>query len=185
MEPRTFIIEPQTCRDYTNISDNISGKLLGASLWEAQDIQLQSIIGTKLYRTLLKYIDDGVITEPGYEIYKELQDTSGYFVMYSALSDICLRTAVKIDNAGLQQVTDERMSPLSIGDTYKIQDFYQRKADYYCGRLQDFINENKNKLPELRQNNAYDVQPNRTTSAQTGLWLGGVRCKNFKNKFEN
>lgn len=173
---RILIINDEEVREMTNISQNISGKLIGTALFEAQDVEFRSIVGDKLYNRVLSEVKEGVVT-PGVS---SLLESARYFIAYSALADVCLLTAVKIDNAGLQQVTDERMNPISISDSFEIQAYYQKKADYYCKRLQEFLLRNKGDYPELCDNGCHEVKSNLYSSANCGLWLGGPRTPNRK-----
>lgn len=173
---RILFINDEEVRDMTNISQNISGKLIGTALFEAQDVEFRSIVGDKLYNRVLKEYEAGEKTAA----VNSLIDIAKYFIAYSAIADVCLLTAVKIDNAGLQQVTDERMNPISISDSFEIQSYYQKKADYYCKRLQDFLLRNKEDYPELCDNGGHEVKSNLYSSANCGLWLGGPRAKGYK-----
>jgi len=159
----------------TNISDNISGKLLSPAIYEAQDFDLRSILGDILTDKLISLVASGDIELPANEKYKILLDKCQYFLAYTVVKNVCLLTAVKIDNAGLEQLSDEKMQPISIDDSYRIQHFYQMKADHFCKQIQNYLLDNKSLYPELTENSLHKIKYNLKSSATTGLWLGGVR----------
>ena len=49
---QTLLISVDTIKTNTNISDNLEDKVLYPAIQRAQDIELQSVIGTDLYRAL-------------------------------------------------------------------------------------------------------------------------------------
>lgn len=161
----------------TNISDNISGKLLTPAIYEAQEFDLRTLLGDILTEKLISLVASGDIELPENEKYKILLDKCQYFLAYNVVKNVCLLTSVKIDNAGLQQVSDEKMEPISIDDSYRIQHFYQMKADNFCYRIQNYLLANKLLYPELTENSLHKIRYNLRSSATTGLWLGGVRNK--------
>ena len=107
--------------------------------------------------------------------YKRLLVKAQYFLAYTAIANVIMLTAVKIDNAGNQQVSDEKMEPLDITESYRLRDFYQHKADYLCKQLQNFILKNRKDYPELSDNDCNSIKTNLYSAATCGIWLGGPR----------
>ena len=114
-----------------------------------------------------------------FRAYKNLLDKCQYFLAYTAIADVCMLTSVKIDNAGLEQVSDEHMEPLDMDDSFRLSEFYQKKADYLCRQVQKFVLRNKSDYPELTEDDCYNIKANLYSAATTGLWLGGVRGRGF------
>lgn len=162
-------------KNISNISDNISPKLLEPAIFEAQNEGLRSVLGDGLVNRLEELVNTGDIDLEENEMYKNLLNKCQYFLAYTALSNVCLLTSVKIDNAGLEQVSDEHMEPLNINESFQLQSFYQHKADYLCHRLQNYVLQNRNAFPELSECDCRSIRSNLFSSATTGLWLGGVR----------
>ena len=99
------------------------------------------------------------------------------------MANICMLTAVKVSPAGLEQISDEHMEPLDMDDSFRLQSFYQKKADYLCHQLQNYVLNNKEAYPELRECDCRMMKANLFSSATTGLWLGGVRNPNRYNSY--
>ena len=96
------------------------------------------------------------------------------------MANICMLTAVKVSPAGLEQISDEHMEPLDMDDSFRLQSFYQKKADYLCHQLQNYVLNNRTAYPELRECDCRMMKANLFSSATTGLWLGGRRGKTIR-----
>lgn len=170
-----LLVSSNFIKNVSNISDNISGKLIEPAIWEAQNEGLRGILGDDLEDKLENLVDSGDIDTPENINYKKLLLKCQYFLTYTAIANVVMLTAVKIDNAGNQQVSDEKMEPLDITDSYRLRDFYQHKADYLCKQLQNFLLNNRKDYPELSENHCHSIKANLYSAATCGIWLGGPR----------
>lgn len=174
---QVYLISPEFIKGMTNVSDNLSDKYLQSAIRESQDVDLQSVLGTKLYKKIKALVADGTIDNAGNEIYKEIADNAQYMLAYNAIAKVVVITSVKIDNMGNTQTSDERVTNISVNDTFKIQKVYQDKADFYTKRLQAFLAENHKDIPEICKNSCYDIHSNLSSTESSGIWLGGKRGK--------
>lgn len=171
-----YLIDPELVKQLTNISDNIEGKVLGPAIIEAGNA-LRDIVGDALCDKLEELILAEKIDLDENVNYKLLLDKSQYFLAYTAAANVAVLTAVKIDNFGVSRSTDEHIESLSLSDVFTISEHYQRVADDYCHKLQNWILKNKKKFPELTENQCNDIKANLYSAASCGIWLGGVRGK--------
>ena len=169
-----YLIEPELVKQLTNVSDNLEGKVLGPAIIEAGNA-LRDIVGDALCDKLEELISTEKIDLDENANYKLLLDKSQYFLAYTAAALTTTLTAVKIDNFGVSRSTDEHIESLSLSDVFTISEHYQKKADEYCGKLQNWILKNKKKFPELTENQCNDIKANLFSSASCGIWLGGAR----------
>ena len=88
---------------------------------------------------------------------------------------MCLITAVKISNGGLQQTSDENLTVLNITDTFTLQEQYQQKADFFAKRLQAYILDNISDLPEIDERTKNGIRATLDSASSTNVWLGGRR----------
>ena len=169
-----YFIDPELVKQITNVSDNIEGKVLGPAIIEAGNA-LRDIVGDALCDKLEELILSGEIELDESFNYKLLLEKAQYFLAYTAASLTTTLTAVKIDNFGVSRSTDEHIESLSLSDVFTISEHYQKKADEYCGKLQNWILKNKKKFPELTENQCNDIKANLFSAASCGIWLGGTR----------
>lgn len=179
MGQKVLLCSVSFIKTVSNISDNISGKLIEPAIREAQDEGLRSILGDHLVDKLENLVLNNEINQEANLAYKNLLDKCQYFIAYTAIADVCMLTSVKIDNAGLEQVSDEHMEPLDMDDSFRLSEFYQKKADYLCRQLQNYVLRNRSDYPELTEDDCYNIKNNLYSAATTGLWLGGVRGRSF------
>ena len=169
-----YFIDPELVKQITNISDNIEGKVLGPAIIEAGNA-LRDIVGDALCDKLEELISAEKIDLDESFNYKLLLEKAQYFLAYTAAALTTTLTAVKIDNFGVSRSTDEHIESLSLSDVFTISEHYQKKADEYCGKLQNWILKNKKKFPELTENQCNDIKANLYSAASCGIWLGGAR----------
>lgn len=162
-------------RGVTNIDNNVHSKYLLSSIRESQEIELQEIIGTQMLKKLKQLIYNRTIDEPENLPYKSLLDECQLFLAYQTIVKLCLITSVKISNGGLQQTSDENLTVLNVSDTFTLQDHYQKKADYFGRRLQAYILDNKDDLPEISEKTCNGIRATLHSAASTNVFLGGKR----------
>ena len=168
-----LLITEQSIKNITNISDNMSGKLLLTAIRESQEINLREILGDALLDELKRQVAENDVRET----YNHLILQCQYFLAYQSCANICMITSVKIDSAGLQRVSDEKMEPLPVSEVNQIHDYYQTKADFYCERLQNFLLQHKEDYPQLNAKQCNSINANLYSSATCGIFLGGPRSK--------
>lgn len=168
-----LLITEQSIKNITNISDNMAGKLLLTAIRESQEINLREILGDALLDELKRQVAENDVRET----YNHLILQCQYYLAYQSCANICMITSVKIDNAGLQRVSDEKMEPLPVSEVNQIHDYYQTKADFYCERLQHYLLQHKGDFPELNTRQCNTINANLYSSATCGIFLGGPRSK--------
>lgn len=193
-----LLISEDYIKSNSTLDNNVSGKYLQAAITSAQDVELQSTIGTKLLEALQKkcinWIDphtpvhpieppeplpsDSIDDSDNYR-YKELLD---YYVqpylLYQVLSEIVIPISYKLGNFGVMRTDDEKDIAAEASQVNQIKKYYRDKADFFKTRLQDFIITYYNEFPELYTYKPLkDLFPNLYSSSSCGIWLGGVRGK--------
>ena len=93
---KTLLTNEQFIREAGNLSDNIQSKFLLPAIRETQEIDLQGVLGTTLYQTLIDKVEQGTISGK----YKELLDRAQYFILYSVITKLIYIANFKIDNLG-------------------------------------------------------------------------------------
>lgn len=161
----------------TNLSNNEHDKYINTAIREAQDMYLQTTIGSSLFNKLKKLIETNEIGKEENIAYKQLLDLSQWYLAYIVLSQLCVITNIKLDNAGLLQTSDTNMQPISVNDTFKVRQFYEDKADFYKKRVQEYCLEHRKDLKELTTNKCTEIKTNLYSANSCTVWLGGTRGK--------
>lgn len=169
-----LLISEDYIKTNSGLNENVWGSYLTPAIREAQDMRLQSVIGTNLYKSILNQIDTDTL-QPQYKTL--LDDYIQVFLMYQTISDLVPIIGVKLTNLGVVISNDEHLTNLTQGDRELVQNYYVERADFYCRRLQEYLLVNKAKYPELKDCDCDSMRANLYSSASTGLWLGGLRGK--------
>ena len=175
----TFLTSENFIKSNSSINDNVDDKYMQSAMRESQEINLQSLLGTRLLRKLQQLVRTGAINESGNTIYRECVDQCQYFLLYHTVAKLVMVTGIHISNFGPNNPTDENMSNLYWSDLGKCEQYWVNKADHYALMLQKWLIENYNELPELTQNKVAQLRSNLYSAASCGLWLGGARGKGF------
>ena len=168
--PTILLTSEKFVKEVTNLSDNLSGKLLLPAIKEAQNFGLRNLVGNQIYNTLLNLVASKEIDNDANAAYKELLDVAQYYLAYSAATNVIILSAVKIDNIGVVRVTDSNTESVPLSDTFTIRDFYKKKSDYYRQQVSEYL-----KNSNLRSETSCNT--NTYSNSSTNIWLGGPRGK--------
>lgn len=184
-----LLISEDYIKSESNLDNNVSGKYLQSAIKLAQDIALQSTIGTKLLESLQKKCmdtEDNIDNEENIK-YKELLDYYIQpFLLYQVLSDIIIPITYKLSNFGVMRTDDEKDIVAEPSQVNLLKKYYQDKADFFKNRLQDWVITYYNDFPELYSYKPLkDLYPNLYSSSSCTIWLGGARGKGWRyNSYE-
>lgn len=174
-----LLISEDYIKSESNLDNNVSGKYLQAAIKLAQDIELQSTIGTALLESIQKkvcnWIDpsipmplqdhpiiipslpypqperysDSIDDDKNYR-YKELLDLYIQpFLLYQVLSEIVIPITYKLSNFGITTTDDEKERSVDHSKVMLLKKHYQDKADFFKARLQDWVITYYSDFPEL------------------------------------
>lgn len=175
----TLLTSPDFVKSVTNISDNINGKIMQSAIRESQEIELKEIIGTTMLNKIKQLINERTIDDVENQQYKYLLDECQYFLSYTVVSKLCIITSYKIDNAGVVKTSDENIQNATEDEIFDMQEFYKRKADYFCSQLQAYILNHLGILPEITEYQCREIRAHLYSAANSSVWLGGRRGKGW------
>lgn len=159
----------------SSLNSNTFGNYLTVAIKEAQDINLQSIVGETLYKTLLSMVGDGSITASTNVAYKALlDDYIQPYLLYQVQSNLIPLINIKLGNIGSVVSNDEHIQTLSQGNVDLVHHYFEQKADFYARRMQEYLVNNADEY-ELDECTCESLRANLRSAASTGLWLGGLR----------
>ena len=177
------LISEDYIKTHSAINEGIWGDYLTPSIREAEDIELQGVLGSCLYNSILSKVEDGSIQDDGNSAYKRLLDEFIQpFLMYQVITNLVPVIGVKLSNLGVIQSNDEYSYNLDEAQRNRIGTFYQYRADFYCREMQRFLLKNKELYPELDECSCDQMRKNLDSSATVGLWLGGIRGRRISGK---
>lgn len=165
-------------KSHTSLNDNTYDKMILPALERCQDIELTECLGECMVKSVQAMVADGTIRSEEKILYKELLDNYIQpFLAYSVMSNIVLEIGAVMGNGGVDTITDEHRTSLSLSDRNLVKDYWLKHADAYKRKMQEFCKEHREAFPELSGCGWCNGSANLNSSASTGIWLGGVRGK--------
>lgn len=178
MMNNVLLIDPDFVRSMSNVSDNLQDKFLHTAIRETTDVDYHEVVGTKMLNKLKDLVVNNTIGNIDNKKYKDLLDASKYFLTYATITRIVVISSVKLDNIGANMTSDINAQSLPLNDVFKVESYYEKKADYYKDRLQAYIRKHKDNFTEF-DNDIYDVDENDYSAASCSVFLGGARGKSY------
>ena len=173
---KILLISEDMVRSYSEISDNVFGKSLLPAIRTAQDLYLEEFLGSCLYKKILELVGDGTIKDQENVAYKDLLDEYIQpFLLERVVADLIPVVGSKIANLGVFKSSDQYTENVSAGEVERLQNLHVIKANHYAKRMQLFLKGNRSAFPELDCCSCGDIKPTLDSSADCGLWLGGIR----------
>lgn len=168
---QVYLISEKTLKENSVINNNVDGMYLLPAIMDAQNMGLQPLIGTKLYRKLCDLVEDGSIT--GATDYKLLlDDYIAPYLINKVTADIQIPLAYKVRNQGVVQQTSENTYVPTLRDLQYVVQNYNNKADFYGNRLSDYLHANHSKYPEYCKIDSCADMPSNSGAYKTGIFLG-------------
>lgn len=176
-----LLVSETKLKAFTNINKNVDMDVLKAEIQIAQDIDLQTILGTKFYKQLQNQVSATGNTFNADE--KELVDDyiQPYLIQtayFNSMPGLMYRTM----NRGIVSGDMENAQPIEI-ETFKyLRNVQKQRADFYSQRLLDYllIGKGQNKFPAYNNNSTMDgMVPDRTQKYNNGIFLRHVTRKGW------
>ena len=178
-----LLISESYIKSITNISDNIANDYLLPSIKLAQDVDLESTIGTQLLEKIQELIYNNDISNENNSMYKLLLDKYIQpYLAYCAIKHLAPTVAYKLANQGVLRTDDEKSYNITSNEVDKVADYYSHLANTYKKRLQLFLIANYNEFPELLNwKSLADIRANLYSAAGCNVSLGGPRGRSIFN----
>ena len=180
----TMLISPSAVKASTYLTNNVDDGMVGAAIREAQEVHLQSIIGSELLYRVQELVYNAItgntdtIDDEINACYKELLDL--YITPYmeqKVQAVLVLMVAYKTRNLGVIHASDTNLNAPSMDDVLAVQQRYNGVAARYATALSKYLCQNKVCFPELTSEGCnctpYVAPQIGKTFVHTGLWLGG------------
>lgn len=166
----TLLISEKYVKTQSNIQDNVWGDFLTPAIREAQDIELQPIIGRPLYKKILKEVENKDVEAR----FKTLiEDWIQPYLLYQTIVSLIPIIGTKLGNIGTVISNDEHVQNISSSERENLEYRYRYLADHYKSELQKYLLANKDLYPELTSTCLKNL--NLKSSNSLPLWTGGLR----------
>lgn len=154
----TLFISETKLKQFTDLNNNVDSVIIKNAIREAQDIQIQRLLGTKLYNRLIEGVKADDLTDDETALMNNyVADAEVYWAYYYALDAIYLRPR----NNGLIRPEGGENS-IGVDLTYydRKRNTIKKKAEWYSELLATYLLDNQSTFPLLNQNSKlYEKSP--------------------------
>lgn len=168
-----LLVSEKKIKSFTNINKNVDIDAIKAEILIAQDIHLQSLLGTKFYNHLLDQV-----TLTGNTFNSDESDLVDEYIApfliqvsyYEMLPHLHYRTM----NRGIVEGTMESATSVDRETMMYLRGIQKQRADFYKMRLQDYLitGHGQNKFPQyLSQTTMDGMIPNKTAKYNSPIVL--------------
>lgn len=170
--PQALFITEDRLKSYTGVEQNIDPSILYPFVLQSQDLYIQPILGTKLYRKIEDLVVDNIVNGTVIPTdYKTLLDDYitqpvVHWSYWMALPHIKYRTT----NKGLLSGNSEVADSVSLDELQYLRNSIKDTAQFYTERLRDYLKAYQELYPEFQSYTSKDgMKAERGTSYRTGL----------------
>jgi hypothetical protein len=158
---KTLFITQKDIKRYSVLSGNVDpGKFL-QYVEIAQNIHIESYLGTRLYERLQ---DDIINDTLAGDYLKLLNDYVKPMTIHWAMVEYLPFAAYTVANNGVYKRSAENSETVDKGEVDFLTQKHRNTADNYTRRFVDFICFNLSKFPEYNQNQNEDLYPRRDSN---------------------
>ena len=178
MSANILFISEQTLKDRSLLQDNVDPKLIKPTIKMAQDMYIEPILGTGLYRELQEQIADDDLSVANKALLDNyITDCLCWYVQ----AEMVMSLGFKFTNKNVLRKTSENSDVPSISELFDLEERTKNKAEWYAQRITNFLCEYNEDYP-LYDNpgNGLDIIHPNSTSYTAGMYLGDTK-KDYKN----
>jgi hypothetical protein len=176
-----LLISETKLKNFTNINKNVDMDVLKAEIQIAQDIDLQTILGTLFYNHLLSQVSSTGNTFNADET-TLVNDYIQPFLIQQAYFQCIPQLMYRTMNRGIVEGMMENATSVDIDTMKYLRTIQKQRADFYMTRLQDYllIGRGQNKFPQYQTQSSIDgMIPDRSQKYNNGIFLGHTSRKGY------
>ena len=154
---KVLFIQPKDIKEFTASNGNIDVDKLLPYIYQSQTIEVQRLLGTKLYDKLISDITGGTLTGN----YQTLVNTYiKPILIHYAMMYALPYLSVTISNGGVYRNNPENATALSSDEINTLVEKERDAAQYFSQRMIDFLNFNASAMfSEYYTNSNEDISP--------------------------
>ena len=144
----TLLISEAKIRQYTDLNNNVDSKLLTSAILVQQDINIQRLLGTKLYHKLIDDVKTDTV-DGNYRILLDewVQPALLWWSYYEILEDIYVRPR---NNGLLKPTGGENSVDVDYSVYSRKRESAKQKAQYYSEMLARYLVAKQQLYPEMQ-----------------------------------
>lgn len=163
-----LFISEKKLKSESYINDNVGNEFILPAILSAQDMKLQPLLGCSLYAKLKSDVA-GQGPAGKYKIL--MDDYIKPFLIYAVMADIQVPLAFKMRQNGIVQANNDYTYNQGKTDVDALKRYYEDKMNWYGFRMTDYLNNNKQDIPEYCDNSC-GCKSDLRQGFDSGIYLG-------------
>ena len=161
---RTLFISEKYIKEKSVIDENTDYKKVLPTVWQCQMQYIQSLLGTKLYEYLIVEIDDLIDNAVPLEAVDKtlIDDYISDAHLYWCEYELQIPLLYESRNKNVSKNRSDNGEPVSIKESYRIENRFKAKAEFFSKRLTDYLCANQDLYPAFcTEDSSDEVKPKR------------------------
>lgn len=165
---RALFISEKYVKENSAIDENTDYKKILPTIWQCQIQYLQNLLGTKLYDDLITKVIAGTIAGDDETLIVDyISDALLYWCQY----ELQIPLLYEYRNKNVSTNRSDDATPISLKDSYRIENRFKDKAEFFSKRLSDYLCANSTLYPLYCTETEIDEVTPHEGKAGTNLYL--------------
>jgi hypothetical protein len=168
---RALFVSQNSFYDISPLYDNVEVKDIKSHLVSAQDIEIQNLLGYKLYNEL----QNGIISVTLTDNQKELLELIKPCLVWYAYSTSLPFLLIKSTNKSLVTKNSDNSQPVSMSDMIYLKNEARDRAEFYATLVKDYLNNpdtiSQNKFPSYQNQDPNNIEANKDSQFVNYSWF--------------
>lgn len=160
----TLFISENKLKNFTDLNQSVDADLLKNAVREAQDINIQRMLGYELYQAMITRVKNSTVTGNYETLMRYVQDALLYWSYYEALESIWLRPR---NNGLLIPQGGDQAAAVDTATYDKKRTSVKNKAEWYSERLVGYLIDNQSDFPEFGTETGMEIFPDQTSQLRS------------------
>ena len=171
MAAKSYLIPVHEIKSSTVIDDNYDGNKILISIWEVQELVLEDILGTALYRKLLADNTAKTLSEDNQSL---LTDYIWPVLEYGVLQNLYTDIWIRLTRSSMVKDNNDISSSISADEVFIIQKKTENKSLQFIDKLVDHLEAFSSKYPEYDGIQPLDGEGPDKTENSSIMWNYGL-----------
>ncbi len=176
MAYEVLLVSEQRMKEYTPLDNNIRVEDITAYILNAQDIYIQSLLGTKFYKRLKDGVRNQDLNADEQELLNDyLAKSLMWYAYYLMLPNI----KFKVMDKGVVDGTSEETGQTDLDDLKYLRQDALNTAEFYQTRALEFLRDYPSKFPEYENPGTKGMNTNKSSPYFSGLVTNIPKLKSY------
>lgn len=148
-----LLVSAEKIKSFTSVNENLDESLILPNIQIAQEIGLQTLLGTAFYQHILDAAQGGTLTAAETTL---LEDYIAPYLLWRAVYEALPSMYMRMMNKGVSIGESPNAKSVDKGDMSYLRNIHQNRYEFYSQRLQDYIQPRQADYPLYFQYNSND-----------------------------